>query len=272
MIELKYSFYKIEHMFTTGDLPLLVTCSDFSDWVCKHGRMSTSPLFNEVIGSRFAEIWGLKTPHISLIQVSIDHLPDIHLNRVPPAYFNKPCFGSSYIEDSVVIDKSVLPSFRNETFKKKIANKTDLLKIALFDIWLGNEDRHHGNTNLLLDESLPKEYYLNVFDHGAIFNSNALKYGLELISDNESLICSELVQILFERNKKLTQIVDNIIKDYYLCISECHKELNNILQEIPLEWGLDLENLELLLNKYLFSQEWCKKCENHFRALIQANL
>lgn len=225
MILKQQSFYRSERMFTTGDNPILVTCSDMSDWVCKHGRMYSTVLFSEVIGSTFAELWDLKTPQISFINVLKEHLPIEHLNVVQPAFFNKPCFGSLFIEESQVIDKTLLPSFRNAVFRSKIMNKTDLLKIALFDIWLGNEDRHHGNSNLLLDQTLTNEYYFNVFDHGAIFNSNALTYGIQLISDNESIICSDLTNILFRKGKGLTKIVDNIVKDFYICTLKCEKSI-----------------------------------------------
>lgn len=272
MIEVKETLFKSEHMFTTGDNPLLVTCTDFSDWVCKHGRLTASSLFNEMIGSNFARVWELMTPPICLINVANSHLPDAHLNIVQPAFFQKPCFGSFYLKNSQVVDNTLLPSFRKSSFRKKIANRSDLLKIGLFDIWLGNEDRHRGNSNLLLDQSESRHYYFNVFDHGAIFNSNALHYGLELITDDESIICTELAKILFSKIKNLTQIVDNIVEEFYLCIENCEQELGNILQDIPLQWGLNLVNLEELLRTNLFDPERNKTCENHFRALIQASI
>lgn len=272
MIVIKQSFFKSERVFTTGDNPLLVTCDDLTDWVCKHGRMSSSTLFNEVLGSRFAELWNLRTPPISLIEVSREHLPDGQLNIVQPAFFNKPCFGSFFLKDSQVVDNTLLPSFRASSFRRKIANKSDFLKIALFDIWIGNEDRYRGNSNLLLDQSNSKEYYFNVFDHGAIFNSNTLNYGLQLITDDESLICTELAKILFGKINKLSQIVDEIVEDFYLCVEMCENDLDNILADIPLEWQLNIVNLEVHLRKELFNNEWYENCENHFRTLIQANI
>ena len=272
MIDLRQSLYKSERVFSSGENPLLITCTDYTDWVCKHGRLSPSLLFNELLGSRFAQIWDLRTPEISLINVSIEHLPDEHLNIVQPAYFNKPCFGSRYIEVSQVIDFTLLPSFRSRSFRSRIANKLDLLKLGLFDIWLCNEDRHHGHTNLLLDQTNPAKQYINVFDHGAIFNSNALQYGLALIAEEESIVCSEFTKILFANRNNLVDIVNNIVEDFYLCIENCSVHLSNILNEVPLEWGLNLLNLEQQLRNTLFSVEWTASCEQHFRTMIQANI
>lgn len=272
MIERKNSLFKSEHMFSTGDIPILVTCKDMSDWICKHGRNSVSPLVNEILGSSFATIWGLKTPEISIINVAPNHIPIKFAPQLQPIFFNKPCFGSSFLKDGQVIDKSLIPSFKKSTFRRKILNKNDLLKIALFDIWIGNDDRHHGNSNLIIDQTKKGEYYFNVFDHGAIFNTSALNYGIELISENESLITSEISTILFGNVNNLLEIVDKIVQDFYLCVKNCEKELSNILLNIPVEWNFNIVNFELLLRNNIFKKDWYNKCEMHFRELIQTNL
>ena len=272
MIERKSSLFKSEHMYPTGDIPILVTCTDMTDWICKHGRDTVSPLVNEIMGSLFGSIWNLKTPPIALINLVPEHFPNKYAPRLQPYYFKKPCFGSSKLKDGQVIDQSLLPSFLKPSFKRKIKNKLDLLKIALFDIWIGNEDRHHGNTNLILDQNKRGEYFFNIFDHGAIFNTSALKYGIELISDNESLITSELVTILFGNVNNLTEIVDKIVRDFYLCVLECERELSNILLDIPLEWNCNIVEFEKLLRNNIFNDNWYNDCELHFRELIQRNL
>lgn len=266
------SLIKSEYMFDTGDKPLLITCSDLEEWVCKHGRLSPSVLFNEVLGSVFALRWNLKTPRISYIEVDPDHLPEEYANIVQPAFFKKPCFGSYYLKEGTVIDKSNLTLFRKASFRKDLANKEDLLKIALFDIWLSNEDRNAGNSNLMLDYSIPEKFYFTVFDHGAIFNSNSLSYGLELITEDESLISTDLFGILFKRTRNLNLVIDNIIEDFYLCVERCKEELPELIKTIPQEWNLDLVPLETLIERNLFDEDWNKRCITHFRTLLQVNL
>ncbi len=61
---------------TNGSSPILVTCDDFRDWVCKYDRTSKN-LFNELIAAKFAEIWGIMTPEISLINT------DFHISYCP---------------------------------------------------------------------------------------------------------------------------------------------------------------------------------------------
>lgn len=272
MIERRQTLFRSETMFETGDNPILVTCTDFSDWVCKHGRLQSRPLFHELMGSRFAQLWNLRTPPISLIEVSPDHLSQDYLNIVQPAFFRKPCFGSSYIVDGNILNDTWLPSFRKASFRKKLKNKNDLLKIGLFDLWLGNDDRHQGNMNLLLDQVRPKELYFTVFDHGAIFNTGTLSRGLVLLSEDETIISSQFSRLLFGRLNNLSQIVDNIVEDFYLCVDRCEDNLGDILNDIPDEWGLDIADLEALMREHLFNDEWFGSCETHFRTLIQTYL
>ena len=272
MIQRHRTLYQSERIYNSGDKPILVTCADFQKWVCKHGRLSPSVLVNEVIGSKFADCWELKTPPICFIEVAEEHVPDSPQNLIQPAYFKKPCFGSLLIKDSLVIDNTVLPSFKKASYRRKIKNKTDLLKIALFDIWLANDDRHHGNSNSLVDMTEHAHFYFSVFDHGALFNTNNLKYGINLISYNESLIYSDLYKIMFGRINNLSQIVDNIVAEFYLCIAKCEDELSDLLEDIPKEWNIDLDTFEKLIRDNLFNAEWYTSCVNHFRTLIQEHI
>lgn len=269
MLDILKTLHKPDKIYSTGEAPILVTCEDFQTWVCKHGRMSNSHLFNELIASRFANIWGIRTPLICLIEVLEDHLPIENANILQPAFFKKPCFGSLYIEYSKEIDSTLVHSFEDTAFRKKVKNKEDFLTIALFDIWLSNEDRNHNNSNLLLDFTNNEEYYFCAFDHNSIFNSNSLHHGLYQISEDESIINTDLAKILFKQGRNLTIIVEKIIKKFYLCIEECERELGGILGDIPSEWNLNVNQLELLLRQNLFTESWIRECENNFRTIIQ---
>lgn len=270
MLQRLNTLHEPSKIYQTGGNPVLVTCEDFNYWICKHGRLSNGHLFNELLGSCFAEIWGLRTPEICFINVKDEHIPENHLNQLQPAFFKKPCFGSLYLENSKEIDSSVIHLLKNSNFKKNIKNKYDFLKIALFDIWLSNEDRNHNNSNLLLDFSISNEYYFYVFDHDSIFNSNSLQYGLYQITEDESIINTELSRILFKQNAKFTQNVDKIVENFYLCISACESNLNEILGLVPKEWEIDIEGVKYLMKEYLFTDTWTDECVKNFRSLIQA--
>ena|SRR5690606_28752652 len=109
---------------TSGSSPLLVTCNDFRDWVCKYDRSSKN-LFNELIAAKFAEIWGIRTPEIALIQVRKEHVPAYRFPNIQFNLFEKECFGSLYLESSKEIDLSLIPLFKEPNFRKKLGDKKD---------------------------------------------------------------------------------------------------------------------------------------------------
>jgi len=187
---------------TNGSSPMLVTCDDFRDWVCKYDKPSKN-LFNELIAAKFAEIWGIMTPEISLIRVKKKHIPHSKYPRIQSSLFDKECFGSLYLESSKEIDLSLISLFKEPGFRSRIGNKEDFLKIALFDIWLANEDRNYNNFNLLLYVAPNKMNYFYAIDHVNIFNSSFLNYGIADLTENDSIIKTELAKILFKNSKKL---------------------------------------------------------------------
>lgn len=144
-----------------------------------------------------------------------------------------------------------------------------MLLIGLFDIWLSNEDRTHNNSNLLLNTVDTSNYKFCVFDHGEIFNSGNLKHGLVQITEDESIINTDLVSILFKKGTKLDTAVKNIVESFYLCVSECEKALIDIINLIPNEWAIDNDVLVENLRTELFNEKWLKECETSFRSFIQ---
>ncbi|CAH8295713.1 hypothetical protein EV196_10817 [Mariniflexile fucanivorans] len=267
MLQILNTIHKPDKVYPTAGNPMLVTCDDLEYWICKHSR-DVSKLINELFGSSFATIWDLNTPDIALINVKKEHIP----HNVQGVNFDKPCFGSKYIQSSKEIDDTILVMFEDASFRKKIANREDFLMIAFFDIWLSNEDRNHNNSNLLIDFSIQNEIYFTVFDHDAIFNSNALHRGVYQINDFESLINTQLANVLFKRGRNLVKVVDNLVKKFYLCTKECEDNIDNIIALIPVEWGVNIDSLEDQLRKNLFTKEWLNSCENNFRTLIQENI
>lgn len=254
---------------TSGSSPILVTCDDFRDWVCKYDK-SPMNLFNEFLATKFAEIWGIKTPEIALIKVKKEHIPQDKFPKIPTNLFDKDCFGSLHLESSKEIDHSIIPLFKEQSFRDKLGDKEDFLKIALFDIWMANEDRNHNNFNLLLYASPDKMNFFYAIDHVNIFNSSFLNYGIADITEEESIIKTDLAKILFGKNKQLTQIVNNLIESFYLCSAECYNQLDEILDLIPDSWDIDRDKTKNKIVQNLFTEEWNQICETKFREFVQS--
>lgn len=141
-LETIYSAKRIERQFRTGEEPVLVVCSDLNTYVCKYMRSSTSAykLACEFIGARMARAWQLTTPDIALVKIQPAHWGGLSLSHSLSA----PAIGSRWL-DSVV---DITPS----TYAEVVANietLTHLMRIALFDFWIANEDRNANNANLI---------------------------------------------------------------------------------------------------------------------------
>lgn len=254
---------------TAGSSPLLVTCDDFNDWVCKYDRFPKY-LFNELFASEFAKLWNINTPETAFIKVKTEHIPFDKYPQLQPAYFEKQCFGSLYLKNTKEIDLSIVPLFREKSFRDKIQHKSDFLKIALFDIWLANEDRNYNNFNLLLHYSPNNLYFFYAIDHVNIFNSSFLNYGITELTEDETIIKTELAKLLFGNVRKLTEIVDKLVDNFYLCTIECEENLDVIFDLLPDSWLIDKADIRLKMQQHLFNDEWKKQCEVNFRTFIQS--
>ena len=132
---------------TMGSSPILVIGSDFNQWVCKYNDINK--LFNELLASEFAKLWQINIPETALVQIDYDKhiIPFNNKKGLERRFFERECFGSRFLDNAFDVNKTLLV---NKDIVQRIKNKEDFLKIALFDIWLANEDRNAGNYNLLL--------------------------------------------------------------------------------------------------------------------------
>lgn len=261
---------KKENVFNTrGSYPVLVHCDDLSFYVVKYKRnQKATNLFNEYIGASFLKLWDLATPDFELINVKKEHVPaGLHPN-ISPDYFRATCFGSkfsrSYDDVSEILKESP------QVWKEQFIHKNELLLIALFDIWIANEDRNINNANLMYDLSSGNRFI--PIDHQHIFNSSNLENGLSQLTDNESILSLQTLQQLFKKkeiqNKKL--VVDAKNK-YYFYVDECQKKLIEIFKEIPKDWNIDTQYYVELLENQIFNEKWIENCWENFITLLQCN-
>ena len=142
------SIQTANRQYQTGDAPILILCNDMQDYVCKYAlNGNATNLLCEYLAASFLKLWELPVPDFCFVQVNYEHVQQL---GIPKHVIEKTCFGSkfskSYVELNLFNDE---PDLKKQT--GYIAHKMNLLKIALFDIWLANEDRNHNNLNLIVD-------------------------------------------------------------------------------------------------------------------------
>jgi len=252
---------------TSGSQPILILGDDLNYYVCKYNRWGgteAKKLFNEFIAGCFAQEWNLAIPRFCFERVDPSHVENIPL--IQPSFFNSLCFGSLFNKKFSEIDEFY--SEITSADKRKYVKKFDFLKIALFDIWLANEDRNFNNYNLLIDIDNGNRFV--PIDHDAIFNTGNLDKGLVLLSENETLINTNLAKKLFNRNELLNkEFLENFRNEYYICVDKCEKNVDNFLKLIPEDWKININEKQNLIKRQLFKKEWTDDCIYYFLKLIQ---
>ncbi|WP_159523705.1 HipA family kinase [Sunxiuqinia indica] len=252
---------------TSGSQPALILCDDINFYVCKYNRQpggKATKLFHELLAGHFAKLWELAVPDFKLVHVSPEHIGGYQ--QLQPAFFSVPCFGSQFNSRLSEVDEFYGDA--NLSMRKRFGYRHEFLKIALFDIWLANEDRNFNNYNLLID--IENQNRFVPIDHDAIFNTGNLDKGLVLLSENETLICTDLTGVLFSRKELCDQkFLEEIKNEYYICISKCEENLNQIVSVVPEEWNINITDYQNLLKENLFNKAWSRNCFEYFLELIQ---
>lgn len=258
------SIEAIEIVFQTGNRPMLVHCNNFEDYVCKYnsGYSSADLLAREYLSASFLNIWELSPPEFDLIEIKPEHIiPGLPIGTIN---INCPCFGSKFNREYKEIDQFII-----ETEKNKFQKPIDFLKIAFFDIWISNEDRHHGNYNLLLATE-DNQYIFKPIDHGCSFHTGTQKLPNYTLSYNESLLSSPLVSRLF--SKKLLRSMDligELRNPWYLCHEKCKDSVYELIEGMPDQWQIPKEELYGELLTYIFTEQWFDECWQTFLEHLQ---
>lgn len=255
------------NIIDTQNKPIIVHASDLNFYYCKyHGHVGTAHrLFKEYLVASFLQCWGFNQSPFCLLEVLPEHIPvDLTITR---RSFDVPCFALQSIEDAGDLNKITEDIIANS--RRKTALKEDVLKLAFFDIWTCNEDRHTGNYNILY-KLIDNSYLIYPIDHEACFNHQNLERGLALIDYESSLIYSTFFAKLFNpKELKNQERLENMKQRFYLCSKSCNQNVNNYLQDIPNGWHIDIVQKEAELNQYLLNDQWFEDCWNTFLEFLQ---
>lgn len=259
----------LERYDTQGSRPIKIMGDDLNQWVCKYSDVQK--LFNELLAYEFAKLWDIKIPESALIEIDYNkHVQTFSDKKgLDRRFFDRECFGSCFLEKALDVNKSMLG---NKEIVRKIKNKDDFLKISLFDIWLSNEDRNCGNYNLLLKTIEGGYTLLYIIDNADIFNSSmAYTQGLTNITEEDTVLNSELAVLLFKKDTQIVKKVDTLLSLFPYFVGSCKKELSNIYQQIPQKWNINISQYDPKINE-LFSKNWLDICDKNFRTYIQTQI
>ncbi|WP_338792013.1 HipA family kinase [Bernardetia sp. MNP-M8] len=244
----------IEKEFSTsGHSPFLATCNDAKKYVVKHDRGKELCIINEFLACFLLEHFNLPFSNYAL--VNVDDLVIQNSSIISPknkklSYYKSLCFGSEFLKNAVDINNFGLDY--GKSFFDKLDNPLDILRIALFDIWVGNDDRKPTNYNMLLVEN-SKKYKAVPIDHSFIFETLSHSF---LNPDffegkiNDHLLEANfgyLVKKQFEINERFIESEENY---FLVSLAACQKHFSNFASKLQNQFHFsdkDITKISLFL-------------------------
>ncbi len=253
------SINRIKRRYHTGEEPVLVECNDRHSYICKYMRSSSSAfkLACELVGTILAKIWGINIPEPAFVRIKRIDWP--HYGSIN---FSAPSFGTRIIPEAIDIT-----AVSYAKIKESDSLRRQLILIALFDIWIGNEDRNFHNSNLLYNL---QSHNLIAIDHGCIFNTATFDYNLSLLTSNETILQSDLAYHIFKGIflDQLVSMIEELRIHYGKSVSLSREACNSIVGQLPSEWNVPADMVVRKLTQ-LFDPVWEENCWNAFLEMIR---
>lgn len=264
----RHSITEVVRVFDTRNHPVQVIADDVQDYVAKNNRGSTpcTTLRNELLAHEYAKLWKLPVLDAALLKVDPAHVGKHSSTTCQPAFFKQTCFATRFRKGSTEFNAFLDQTNYYES--KRFHNRTDLLKIVLFDIWLANDDRTAGHPNLLVTAD-EEGHTIRVMDHEGIFYGNNPERDLPLLTFEDSLLGHPAFKALLGKSfHKDTQLVQQVWAEAYLCIQACEQRTDEILTYLPADWRIDVATFRPLIQQRLFTEDWLRAVEFHFHELL----
>jgi len=258
----------LDEMKTDGHAPLKFLCLTNEIYYCKYlnsfKRAELIFLAYEVVANVLLNKLYIPTPEIALIRISENTLDESKITSNRRLKEGNICFGSKQV--SPVSELQSIQEFTKTDFNK-LMNPEDLIKIAIFDLWVDNQDRGRPfeggiNYNLLFHLNGSKQKILafdNAFIFGGvdkigIFNSN------QNINTYNKLVSSPFYKSVIrhiEKNKFI-EVVNNFIP---LLKRNYKQTITDTINELPAEWEMTL-NLDQRICNFLYNENRIEKINN----------
>lgn len=208
--------------YETAHGPLKVLDSSYTPYVLKFpkNRFDNGSIIKEFICHFLLKSWMIPTTEIASLSVSSELLESCSFltNREKELIENYDCFGSKLLINAVDLMHFITAD--NTVAQRKIMNPSDIIKIALFDIWVENEDRKPSNNNLLLNTS-GDLFEIIPIDHAYTFSSlnfEELKHRSVNFSFNDSILHSPLATSIVKKTKLDAEFFNKYENMFYICI------------------------------------------------------
>lgn len=260
----------LKEIKTDGHAPVLFHCSDGHNYFCKYRITPRLQEINflafEIIASILLKNLNIPTPEIALVKIMPDTLDRKKIRVNSRMQEGIIVFGSRQVLPSILItDFNIIHS---KSQFKKIINPEDIIRIALFDLWIKNRDRGRDfgtgyNYNLLLGIENKKQQIIAI-DHAFILG------GSQIIGDFYPNLSPEIGGNLYQ-TPFFNQIIKHIDRREYISITnnfvtllnqDYTRLIENTLKQLPKSWEL-LKDLGTRMNQLLAYVDRTERLAEH---------
>lgn len=240
------SIILIKELETDGHSPMQFICSDGSVYYVKYrsgkslNKTEINCLVFEMICTRLLQRLQIPVPDHALVIINADsYVPGQLITNKRYIRQGVIGWGSKEIEQTDLIKE--IEQIQKKTEFNKLLNPDDLIRIAIFDLWVDNADRHSGNYNLLVKLENGKLKIITIdhaFTFGGLKGMNIFNT-LSQPSSYRKLMESQYFRAVvkhFTINERL-----EIANQFLSLISELDIEnlANEVFKDIPKEWDID---------------------------------
>lgn len=233
----------IEELETDGHSPMKFICSDGEVYYVKYrsgksfDKSEINCLVFEMVCTRLLQRLHIPVPEQALVTINENsYVPGQLVNNKRYTRGGVIGWGSKEIPQTDLV-KEIEQIQKRKEFNK-LLNPEDLIRIAIFDLWVDNADRHSGNYNLLTKLEDGKLKIVTI-DHAFTFGG---LNGMHIFNvTTQPCVYKKLIESQYFRsavkhfNRK--QRLD-IASQFLSLISELDIEnlINEVFAQIPEEW------------------------------------
>lgn len=238
---------RINESIKTNSVPFQLFCDDGEIYYAKTTFKPNPPyneLINEILSNYLLDSWGVITTPPAIInipQVVYNTFVD-ECNYSDPRYEtfdfeNKLFFGVQKIQATEL--DLYNSSLDNKHDYNKYANPTDLVKIGVFDKWIGNNDRRVENPNIILKDD-GNGFDFVAIDHTEAFgyqdNYKNLKPALMNTPRPNSILSTSMSKSIITFAGR--NFIANFDNEILACMDTAIQDLDFIFKQIPPAYGL----------------------------------
>lgn len=236
----------VKEIGTAGSSPLLVVDRNGNEYYAKTTTLNLPriELINEMFCAYALNCWDVNVPPVCLIKIPFELVEQYNAentapisNRYTQQHFEQTLFFGSHNIANMVEWQDFLPGITKPQFKK-LYHSQDLIKIGVFDLWVGNKDRKPENPNFLMS-SMSNKIGFYAIDHTAAFahidNYQQVRDIMLRMERNYCILATPLAKNILQYLPPKT--VNNLKDDILDGMAKVNNEFDNMVELIPQEWG-----------------------------------